>query len=356
MKHITTIAFLLTSLTAQAILLPFNIINPNALAQTTYPLIASTRNFFDINTGERIAEGNLSSALTILNSSNCPGELGIYIHGWAADEGHAIEQTERVFLSLQKSDYDIPLIGLSWDSDIGWNNAKRIANENGHLLADFIKEFENECPTDTLRIIAHSLGSRVTVSAIQSLYDNYPHEAVSKIITSVHLLGAAVDDEQVSLDNQRECLFINIPPLRCTGEAINLVAKHFYNLYNPEDNLLAPQINPFCPVCVCPYCSYFESTYYLNENDYPLGGYPIKNIINVPVNYEEYNVMDEIGLNNDANGDGECDLFVREICTIIYTGDNHLGYMGYRSSINHVLLTSSDVMDSVTLDWRNEIN
>jgi hypothetical protein len=30
--------------------------------------------------------------------------------------------------------------------------------------------------------------------------------------------------------------------------------------------------------------------------------------------------------------------------------------MGYRSSTNPKVLTSSDVMDLVTLDWRNEIN
>ena len=357
MKHITIIAFLLTSLILQAILLPYNIINPDALAQTTYPFIASTRNFFDINTGERIQVGNLPSALSILKTSNCPGELAIYIHGWGADEADAMEQTDRVFLSLQRSGYNIPLIGFIWNSDIDWNKAKKIVNENGDLLADFIKKYKDECPTDTLRLIAHSLGSRVTLSAIQSLYDNYPHEAISKIITSVHLLGAAVDNEQVSLDNQRECLFINSPPLRCTGEAINLVVKHFYNLFNPEDNLLAPQIIPFCALCGCPYyCWYYERTYHSNENDNPLGAYPIKNIINVPANYKEYNVMYEIGLNADANGDRKCDLQVGVTCTIIYTGDNHLGYMGYRSSTNRAVLTSSDVIDSVTLDWRNEIN
>jgi hypothetical protein len=351
LKHTTIIAFLLTSLILQALLLPYNIINPDALAQTTYPFIASTRNFFDINTGERIQIGHLPSALSILRTSNCPGELAIYIHGWGADNRHAMEQTDRVSLSLQRSHYNIPLIGFIWKSDIDWNKAKKIANENGDVLADFIKRYKDECPTDTLRLIAHSLGSRVTLSAIQSLSDDYPHGTISKIIASVHLLGAAVDNEQVSLDNQRECLLVNSPPLRCTGEAINLVVKHFYNLFDPEDNLLAPQIIPFCP-----YCWYYESTYYLNENDDPLGAYPIKNIINVPTNYEEYNVREEIGLNPDANGDRKCDLQVGVTCTIFYTGDNHLGYMGYRSSTNRAVITSSDVINSVTFDWRKEIN
>jgi esterase/lipase superfamily enzyme len=89
-----------------------------------------------------------------------------------------------VFLSSQRSGYNISIIGFSWDSDIEWDAAKKMANENEYLLAGFIKEFKNKCPTDNLRIIAHSLGSRVTLSAIQSLYDNHPLETVSKVITT----------------------------------------------------------------------------------------------------------------------------------------------------------------------------
>jgi hypothetical protein len=355
MKHNAITGFLVTFLMLPVILPSYNITNTNALAQTTYPFIASTRNFFDINTGERLQD--LPSAISILRTNTCPSELGIYVHGWAAKEGDAIEQTERVSLSLERSGYNIPLIGFSWDSDIKWNAAKKMANENGHLLAEFISEFKNKCPTDNLRIIAHSLGSRVTLSAIQSLYDNHPHGTVTKTITSVHLLGAAVDNEQVSLDNQDECMFINSPPLRCSGEAINLIVRHFYSLFNPEDNMLSPQIIPYCPIyCSCPWCSYYESIYYLNENDSPLGSQSIKNIMNVPMNYEEYDVRNEIGLNEDANGNGKCDLELQGTCTIIYTGDNHLGYMGYRSSTNPEVVTNSEVMNLVTLDWRREIN
>src|SRR3954447_23567158 len=90
------------------------------------------------------------------------------------------------------------------------------------------------------------MGARVTLSAIQSLYDNNPHEVVSKIIKSVHLLGAAVDNEQVSTDNQNECININSPPLKCTGQAIGSVVEKFYNLYDSEDNMLAPQTFTSC--------------------------------------------------------------------------------------------------------------
>jgi hypothetical protein len=40
---------------------------------------------------------------------NCLGELGIYVHGVWATEENAKEQTERVYLSLKKAGYNIPL-------------------------------------------------------------------------------------------------------------------------------------------------------------------------------------------------------------------------------------------------------
>ena len=78
---------------------------------------------------------------------------------------------------IEKSGSNIPVIGFSWDSntaidELGWNIAKSIANQNGPNLAKFIVDFKDKCPNDELRIIAHSMGSRVTLSAIQSLYDS----------------------------------------------------------------------------------------------------------------------------------------------------------------------------------------
>jgi hypothetical protein len=153
------------------LILPFNFIinNNNVLAQG-YPFIASTRGFFDVDTGEAIQERNLPSAKSILNINNCPPELAIYVHGVWTDEDEAQEQTERVSLSIRKEGSNIPVIGFSWDSDTafspnnidlsqtGWRIAKQIANENGPILAKFIDSFKDECQGSKLRIIAHSLG------------------------------------------------------------------------------------------------------------------------------------------------------------------------------------------------------
>ena len=349
---------------------------PNAFAQT-YPFIATTRGSFNLDNGDMVHEIIIPSALSIINNNNiCPGELAVYVHGvWATPEA-AEEQSERVFLSLQKSGYAFPLIGFSWDSNTpfslddldlsqhGWDVAKRIANENGPLLTKFIADFKSKCPEDKLRIIAHSLGSRVTLSAIQSLYDSGSNtNTITKDITSVHLLGAAVDDEQVSL-NRNECSFIS-PPLRCSGEAIKSKVEYFYSLYNPEDNMLASEGYFVCSFFGCGNID-VSSPYEATEYGSPLGAYHIKGRISVPSNYHEYNVLPKIEADNDADKRHGCDLQVNlqgffggppnYYCTILEKGDNHFGYMGYRSDINRQTVSNSGAIGSVVSDWKNENN
>jgi hypothetical protein len=357
-----------------------NLSTANVFAQI-YPYIASARGSFNLNTGNVSYETELPSVLSILETNDCPGELAMYVHGVWATQEEAQEQAERVFLSLQRSDYDIPLIGFSWDSDTafslddttisqqGWNIAKGIANANGPILADSIREFKEVCPNDKLRIIAHSLGSRLTLSAIQNLYEtNYTD--VSKRITSVHLLGAAVDNEQVSM-NHDQCT-LNIPHLGCSGKAIKTVVENFYNLYNPEDNMLAPEevsiditpLNSFDQYYPFLFIVSYPSPYQSTENDDPLGAYAISKTINVPDNYKEQNVLSKVEDEQDSDQRNGCDLRVNlkhfgypfgnlYHCTILKNGDNHFGYLGYRNVQDPQTVSSSGAIDFVISDWRN---
>jgi hypothetical protein len=364
------------------LIIPSLLVN-NTFGQT-YSDIVSTRGFFNLNSGDAIQETELPSALSILNINNCPGELAIYVHGVWATKEIANEQTERVSLSLEKAGYDIPVIGFSWDSNTafslddlslsehGWNIAKIIANSNGPLLGKFIQQFNDDCPNDKLRIIAHSLGSRVTLSAIQSLYENSIADN-SKKITSVHLLGAAIDDEQISVvENQCN---ENNPPLLCSGKAIYSEVENFYSLYNSEDNMLVPEeivydpypfyYNPYLPD---EFTIVYPSPYESMEYDTPLGSSEVKSRINEPFNYEEYNVLSKIKNDNDADKKNGCDLKVNlryyndwiwyddYQCTIDEIGDNHFGYMGYRSSTNPQRVSNSGAIECVVLDWLNENN
>src|SRR5215211_6186107 len=327
------------------------------------PLMVSTRDVFDTKTGNELQDSNTAfedvPTLLGLNANNCPGELAIYIHGvWATPEA-AKEQTERVFLSLQNLQYNIPIIGYSWNSDTafsledpslsnkGWNTAKLIANKNGPLLAKFIVGYKEICPNDEIRLIAHSLGSRVTLSALQSLHDNDKND----IIESVHLMGAAVDDDQISL-NPHDCDTNMVPKLKCSGEAINSTTRAFFNLYNNADIMLTSPIAGDTEG---------DNPYKKAEKDKALGGFGKQIGIIPPSNYHERDVENFIPTSfepdvEDANGDKECDIPFSSggftACFLSFKGDNHMGYMGYRDPVNNKKIIDPGAIVVVVDDWR----
>jgi hypothetical protein len=134
-------------------------------------------------------------------------------------------------------------------------------------------------------------------------------------IKSVHLIGAAVDNEQISTRTS-DCSLSN-PPLPCTGKAIEGVAERFSNLYNPENNML-------------------QFVYNSVEGDKALGwcgkegGYQwfafwwcyTGNSVSEPENYAEYAVINELPSFRDSNIDDECDVrYTDASCTILLAGD-----------------------------------
>jgi hypothetical protein len=315
-----------------------NIISVYASPVITVP----TRGHFNTSTGQENAGHTLPTAADLLREldQRCPGEIAIYVHGVWASPQSAIEQVQRVDISLrQGNDYDVAIVGFSWDSDTsinpdGWEVAKVIANKNGELLADLIVDYKGECPSDEVRLIAHSLGSRVILSALQSLHD----ESRGSIIRSVHLMGAAVDDEQVST-NDSLCLS-NVPPLPCSGRAIeSTVQTKLYNLHNYEDNFLHPVLG------------YTE--------DYALGLYGSSG--SRPNKYEQYSVLSSIYPIPNADGNPSTDCRDSTIGVFLWSlswgfnegwGDNHCGYMGFRtlSSLNP---WKDGAIENVVRNWRN---
>jgi len=262
--------------------------------------------------------------------------------------------------------YGIPLIGFSWDSNTafsldnatlsyhGWMIAKKIANENGPILGKFISDYKTECPEDKIRIIAHSLGSRVTLSALQWIHNNINEQNdnnTSKGITSVHLMGAAVNNDQIST-NPNDCISYT-PYLPCSGVAIQSEVGYFSNLFNPEDNTLAGEINPFCWIC-----GLVKSPYELSEGHNALGAYGAASTIGVPSNFDETDVSNLIIVDTDSNKDGECDILypVTHICTISKNGDNYMGYIGYRDDIDRQTVYDSGAIKQIVNDWQSENN
>jgi esterase/lipase superfamily enzyme len=199
--------------------------------------IVSTRNHFNLETGQL----SLSHNIEDYDSHNVPGlngnpyldnnELAIYIHGVWTGQIAVKEQIDRTNLSLISNEYNIPVVGFSWDSTTainpsGWTIAKSIANQNGPKLAKFLSDFRTNCPNHNIRIIAHSLGAKVVESALINLNNNERWKNNSAYnITSIHLIGAAISDRATSKNSQ-------------FGTAIDNTVTNFYNLYNPKDNLL----------------------------------------------------------------------------------------------------------------------
>ncbi|HET9808027.1 MAG TPA: alpha/beta hydrolase [Nitrososphaeraceae archaeon] len=337
----------------------FSLIN-NIYATTESIPIVSTRSHFD-HFGNPIPNKPSYEPFPFdFQTLGCPQEAVIYIHGvWTAKDKvgedtkgmfeSAPEVFERAKLSLENNGYTFPVIGFSWDSDTpispqGWDYAKIIAKENGPKLAKFIIDLKEKCTQTKIRLIAHSLGARVVLSSLDSLNKNQIWNASNFKITSVDLMGAAVDDDEVS---KNAADVVDSSGIKAAyGKAIEEEVLSFYNLFDSDDDALEPG-----------YPLYFDNFNYLEiqpvyypyfEEDFALGQGGIQSTISdidKPQNYVDIPVKQEIRNIIDADADGGCDLKYYPnpwypdyfICTINYVGDNHLGYVGFRSYNNSLI-------------------
>ncbi len=330
--------------------------NNIADAQQISPLV-STRRHFSLDTGELTSGHNrtdydASDIPGLQPDISCPKEAAIYVHGvwtgigsFSANLESEAEIFDRARMSLAVNNYSIPVIGFSWDSNttiatdgIGWSIAKKIAQDNGPKLAHFLFDYKSKCPDTQIRIIAHSLGAMVVLSALQDLTSNQGWNSSGGgssnfKVESVHLMGAAVDDEQVSTDSSDTH---DDPADKVYGQSIESRVVGFYNLFDTQDNALEE---------IYPYYEGGETALGLNGAEQG---------ISLPRNYQDIDVTKEISLLNDANGDKRCDLpnpFIPNYCTIVAIGDNHLGYVGFVSSTNGSLVDDG-AMNIVVEDWR----
>jgi hypothetical protein len=267
-------------------------------------------------------EGYDSYDIPGLNGNPCSenNELAVYIHGVWTGQIASKEQIDRINLSLNSNEYNIPVVGFNWDSNTainpsGWDIAKSIAKQNGPKLAKFLSDFKTNCPNHNIRIIAHSLGAKVVESAIINLNNNETWQNNSVYnITSIHFIGAAISDRATSKNTQ-------------FGTAIENTVNNFYNLYNPKDNVL-------------------QGLYVKTENENPLGLFGLKKGEPFPSNYREHNVMSEISSFRKTSGIHK--TFVDN--TVSGWGNNHSGYIGIRG-INGKLKDDGAV-NIIVADWK----
>ena len=291
-----------------------------------------------------------------LNELKCQNEtVVIFVHGWEESEDKGKERLNRVKLSLENNSFIHPLIGFSWPSDTTWFGAKFLAAENGPKLAKLVSNIKYECPGTDLRLLAHSLGARVVLSSLESLHENETWNKNNFTIKSVDLLGAAVDDEEVST-NPQDILIDQTnwgAPKSDYGHAIETEVTNFTISINGEDYILEPiPENPYPPFQIYPS---FEADKALGQSGYQKNLYiPIFDIKkSLPKNYAEIDVQDQLPLNVDADGDRECDFGIpgTNICMITEIGDNHRGYLGYSNPDDNSTIINDGAIDIVVDNW-----
>lgn len=294
------------------------------------PLV-STRANFDTSTSLLLPNHNkkdyAATDVPGLQVGTCPAEIVIFVHGVGATQNDAIEQTERVKMSLNSNGYYNPVIGFSWDPNTsnGGSTVGTIAEQQGPKLAHFILDFKNKCPDSKVRMIGHSMGGRVTLSTLASLYKNKEWKSENFKLASVDLMGAGVASSW-SVDGIES-------PMR---KIIEQVVTNFYNLVDPKDKVI-------------------PGTYPRVEDHTALGNTGAHKGISLPSNYIQQDVQNEILPLCDANADGKPDLgLTSKDCKAMERGFNHMGYMGFRDPTTKKLMDDG-AMNVVVDDWNNEI-
>ena len=194
-----------------------------------------------------------------------------------------------------------------------------------------------------IRLLAHSLGARVVLSSLDSLHENQTWNNNNFTIKSTDLLGAAVDDEEVSTNpiDIRNDLTNFGTPKSDYGQAIEAVVINFTNSFSSKDNTLEP--NPEKPIY-----PFFETDLALGQSGYQKIPYKIK----FPGNYNENDVQDELVAYCDADGDHKIDFPFIDGQTIA-TGDNHRGYLGYRNPVDNSTIIDDGAINIVVDSWIN---
>ena len=253
-----------------------NIVSNITIDDIQFPFVVSTRNHFNPSTGKledhNATDYDAPNIPWLNKTSACPPEIAIFIHGWGLDKSESNERFDRVKMSLVQNGYNMPVIGFTWDAKALWPFAQHISKENGPKLGQFISDLKNNCEQLKIRLIGHSLGARVVLSSLDYLQNKELWNSKNFKIESVHLLGAAVDNEEISTNKQVIDLdatnwgTVKSPEKTGYGQAVQEEVIKFYNLYNPEDSIFEPNaIYPLYPFQIYPS---FEGDWALGQNGY----------------------------------------------------------------------------------------
>lgn len=228
-------------------------------APSDYPLI-STRGHFDDDGDYTDAGGTYNydgEGDWAKYTESWHDELIVFVHGWNVDAASAPDAAYTAELALENNGTDETTVGFTWDSDLDWWTAVDVAKHNGIKLAAWVSDHVDR-GGDPLRVVAHSLGAQVAMSAVYNLaawgYDN--------AIETVSFVGAAVPDQTASTAD-------------LYGDALADAVYSVSNFYKTDDAVL-------------------NWAYESAEWDTALGNEGIQDGLARPYNYQELNVSDVV--------------------------------------------------------------
>lgn len=184
-------------------------------AAATYVPVVSTRGHFDDDGSHTAGHGwyDYDTDGTVPGiDAGCVSDTTVMVHGWwkkgdsSEAEAAAEDKFEECDAELDGDGYWGEVVGYSWDNDVdsdawnyGWSTAKDVAEKNGYKLAQFLLDYKAACG-GTVRLVGHSLGARVIFSALSVLDGSSYWNDHGYGLQSVHLIGAAVDNEYPTLE------------------------------------------------------------------------------------------------------------------------------------------------------------
>ena len=238
-------------------------------------------------------------------TDTCASEVMIVVHGFNNSRDKAMNRFGVARQSLLQNDYKGAVVGFSWDADTqhdpysmtGYRTGREHALDAGVRLARAIEKMKEACPLMKVRLIGYSMGARV---ALESLL------TVKTTIDSIHLVGAAIDNEEVELGKRY-------------GAAIERSAGRVFNYFSREDSKLG-------------------LFYWAKEGDRALGKADIEHKARAPKNYvsvESSKELPEVDKAGNVVSKGKL-------------GRNHSGYLGTRNDRGE--LTDDGVMNLVARD------